>query len=326
LPACCGGGGSSRSQSSSAPSLCSRENRADAVASALYPLVLMLSGLNVLSTWAPNLLLALGAAPAWALGGNTIMMAVGLAAALPSVALVERAGRRKLLACGGAVIVVSMLALGALLGAYLPGNDSDGGGGEAKAAPPPSHVLPLALLLLCVNRAALSCTLQPLAATVPAEVQPLAVRSRLSSLTTGVRNASSFFVVQFTLPLLVSFFWLRVFMYVCARACKTNIGPARHLRTSTPPPSTNIPAKQNETKQCATRWVLFLIIGSATLAGVVALWALVPETRGVPLEEMHQVYERHWLWGRQHRREQREQREQRHGSGSRDPNNSKQEE
>ena len=43
----------------------------------------MLTGLNVLSTWTPNLLLALGAGRDWALQGNTVVMAVGLAAALP---------------------------------------------------------------------------------------------------------------------------------------------------------------------------------------------------------------------------------------------------
>lgn len=38
---------------------------------------------------------------------------------------------------------------------------------------------------------------------VPAEVQPLQVRADTSSLTTGMRNGSSFFVTQFALPLLV---------------------------------------------------------------------------------------------------------------------------
>jgi hypothetical protein len=42
----------------------------------------MLTGLNVLSTWTPNLLMALGAESAFALRSNTVMMAVGLGAAL----------------------------------------------------------------------------------------------------------------------------------------------------------------------------------------------------------------------------------------------------
>jgi hypothetical protein len=45
-------------------------------------------------------------------------------------------------------------------------------------------------------------------AAVPAEVQPLQVRSDTSSITTGIRNGSSFIVTQFALPLLVSLFSL----------------------------------------------------------------------------------------------------------------------
>lgn len=59
------------------------QHRPELVASMLYPLVLMLSGLNVLSTWTPNLLLALGADQRFALRSNTLMMGVGLLAALP---------------------------------------------------------------------------------------------------------------------------------------------------------------------------------------------------------------------------------------------------
>ena len=32
--------------------------------------------------------------------------------------------------------------------------------------------------------------------------------------------------------------------------------------------------------------------------GTVSLLLLVPETQGVPLEEMQVVWDRHWLWGR----------------------------
>jgi hypothetical protein len=59
------------------------------------------------------------------------------------------------------------------------------------------------LLMICLatrNLDACYCC----AAAVPAEVQPLQVRSDTSSLTTGMRNGSSFLVTQFALPLLVS--------------------------------------------------------------------------------------------------------------------------
>lgn len=58
------------------------DHRPELITSVIYPLVLMLSGLNVLSTWTPNLLLALGADATFALRSNALMMAVGLVAAL----------------------------------------------------------------------------------------------------------------------------------------------------------------------------------------------------------------------------------------------------
>ncbi|KAI8473535.1 MAG: general substrate transporter [Monoraphidium minutum] len=237
-----GAGGKPRSQ---ARALCGGGHAPELTASVLYPLVLMLTGLNVLSSWMPNLLLALGAAPGFALGGNTLMMVVGLAAALPATFFVERVGRRTLLAAGGATVAATMAALAALLAVALPA----GGTGAGAGAPSPA-VLPAALALLCINRIALSCTLQPLAATVPAEVQPLEIRSAASSLTTAVRNGSSFFVTQFALPLL-----------------------------------------------CSAQWGLFLIFAGCTAAGTLLLWALVPETRGLPLEEVHLAWAGHWFWG-----------------------------
>jgi hypothetical protein len=62
---------------------------------------------------------------------------------------VERVGRRTLLAVGGSVIAATMALLAMLLAAVPMG----------------PALLPVALVLLCVNRVALTCTLQPLAAT-----------------------------------------------------------------------------------------------------------------------------------------------------------------
>jgi hypothetical protein len=63
--------------------------------------------------------------------------------------VVERVGRRTLLAVGGSVIAATMALLAVLLAAVPIG----------------PALLPVALVLLCVNRVALTCTLQPLAAT-----------------------------------------------------------------------------------------------------------------------------------------------------------------
>jgi hypothetical protein len=63
--------------------------------------------------------------------------------------VVERVGRSTLLAVGGSMIAATMAMLAVLLAAVPTG----------------PALLPVALVLLCVNRVALTCTLQPLAAT-----------------------------------------------------------------------------------------------------------------------------------------------------------------
>jgi hypothetical protein len=72
--------------------------------------------------------------------------------------VVERVGRRMLLAVGGAFVAATMAVLAILLALYMP--DSAGTDGTAGGA-----LLPAVLVLLCINRIALTCTLQPLAAT-----------------------------------------------------------------------------------------------------------------------------------------------------------------
>lgn len=49
--------------------------------------------------------------------------------------------------------------------------------------------------------------------------------------------------------------------------------------------------------QCATQWGLFLMFAGCTAVGSIALWMLVPETRGLPIEQVHLAWCQHWLWG-----------------------------
>ncbi len=78
---------------------------------------------------------------------------------------VERIGRRTLLATGGGVIVASLAALAALVASLPPAAAAAAAGPVGQdAAASNAVLLPAALVLLCVNRVALTCTLQPLAA------------------------------------------------------------------------------------------------------------------------------------------------------------------
>lgn len=163
---------------------------------------------------------------------------------------------------------------------------------------------------------------------VPAEVQPLEIRSAASALTTAVRNGSSFVVTQFALPLLVSegpraggaaaragagraAAWAPIARAAARGTCTSApaAGGPRNalLRASTPRPqprpspdaaSSTATPNTPTLPQCATRWGLFAIFAACTAAGALLLLALVPETRGLPLEEVHLVWATHWLWGR----------------------------
>lgn len=63
------------------------------------------------------------------------------------------------------------------------------------------------------------------------------------------------------------------------------------------------------------RWGLFAILAGTTAVSATALWLLVPETKGLALEEVGAAWDTHWLWGRCWRRDAAEPGE---GAGSGD--------
>lgn len=115
---------------------------------------------------------------------------------IPAALLIDRVGRRVLLLFGGILTAVSLATCSILLAIYLPTGDSPSGA---------SFLIAVMTILLCLYRLFLSMSLHPLSLTVPTEIQPLAIRSAASAITTVFRNGSSFVIVQFALPLLVSF-------------------------------------------------------------------------------------------------------------------------
>ncbi|KAF8060518.1 STP7 [Scenedesmus sp. PABB004] len=261
-------------------------------ASCLYPNVLMFSGMNVLGQWMPNLMIVMGATPRYALTSSSLQWFVGLAAMLPAVVLIDRLGRRTLLAWGTTCIIGTMAAVAALLAIYLPpGTPSAPPAGGGGAPLLPRWLLNLMTALLCLNRGALSATLHPLAMTVPAEVQPLEVRSDASSITTMVRNGSSFIIVQWALPLLCAIKY-GLFLVFCgctltgglliwalgARAAARACARARHAAAPRRRPA----RRRTPSPRCRAA----------------AVSRAVPETKQVEIEAMRLEWARHWFWSR----------------------------
>lgn len=46
------------------------------------------------------------------------------------------------------------------------------------------------------------------------------------------------------------------------------------------------------------QWGIFLFFGIFTVAGTLFVYFLFPETKGIPIEEVPNVFKRHWYWRR----------------------------
>ncbi|XP_052168440.1 sugar transport protein MST6-like [Oryza glaberrima] len=219
-----------------------RRNRPPLVMAVAIPLFQQLTGINVIMFYAPVLFRTLGFGGGASLMSAVITGGVNMAATLVSVLAVDRVGRRALFLEGGAQMVASQAAVGALIGARL--------GWSGTAAIPAGYAAAV-VAAMCVYVAAFAWSWGPLAWLVPSEVMPLEVRPAGQSITVAVNMAMTFAVAQAFLPLL-----------------------------------------------CRLRFVLFVFFAGwvAAMTAFVALF--VPETKGVPIEDMAAVWSDHWYWKR----------------------------
>lgn len=51
-------------------------------------------------------------------------------------------------------------------------------------------------------------------------------------------------------------------------------------------------------QRCCVQWGIFLFFGIFTVAGTLFVYFLFPETKGIPIEEVPNVFKRHWYWRR----------------------------
>jgi MFS transporter, SP family, sugar:H+ symporter len=49
---------------------------------------------------------------------------------------------------------------------------------------------------------------------------------------------------------------------------------------------------------CGLKWGIFVFFGACVVVMTLYSWLLLPETRGVPIEEMGRLWRRHWFWRR----------------------------
>ncbi|CAL5038712.1 unnamed protein product [Urochloa decumbens] len=215
-----------------------RRYRPQLVVAVAVPACQQLTGI-VLQTYAPVLFKTAGFGGSASLMSAVITGAVNLVATLVSVFTVDRLGRRALLLEGGVQMLISMVAMGALMGATL------GPGGM------PAPYAAATVAVMCVYIAGFSWSWGPLGWLVPSEVMPLEVRPAGQSITVAVNMLINFVVAQAFLPLF----------------CR--LGPA-----------------------------LFFVFAALLAAMTVFVALFLPETKGVPIEDMAAVWKAHWYWKR----------------------------
>ncbi|CAN6163931.1 unnamed protein product [Urochloa humidicola] len=220
-----------------------RRYRPQLVVAVAVPACQQLTGI-VLQTYAPVLFKTAGFGGSASLMSAVITGVVNLLATLVSVFTVDRLGRRALLLEGGVQMLLSMVAMGALMGATL------GSGGGAAGAMPASCAA-ATVAVMCVYIAGFSWSWGPLGWLVPSEVMPLEVRPAGQSITVAVNMLINFVVAQAFLPLF-----------------------------------------------CRLGAALFFVFAALLAAMTIFVALFLPETKGVPIEDMAAVWKAHWYWKR----------------------------
>ncbi|URD95581.1 Sugar carrier protein [Musa troglodytarum] len=216
------------------------EHRPHLVMAIAIPMFQQLTGINVIMFYAPVLFKTIGFGDSASLMSAVISGLVNVFATTVSIATVDKFGRRVLFLEGGIQMVVSQVAVGAILGTFF------GDAGTGKLSPALAN---LVLALICVYVAAFAWSWGPLGWLVPSEIFPLNIRSAGQSIVVGVNFLFTFIIAQLFL------------MALC------------HLKSG-----------------------LFHLFAAFVVVMTLFVVFLVPETKGVPIEEMTLVWKKHWFW------------------------------
>ncbi|GJN29698.1 hypothetical protein PR202_gb17948 [Eleusine coracana subsp. coracana] len=222
--------------------LTQRQYRPQLVMAVMIPFFQQVTGINAIAFYAPVLLRTVGMGESASLLSAVVTGVVGVGSTAASMVAVDRFGRRALFLAGGAQMLASQVAIGAIMAAEL---HDDGAGLMSEGW---AGVL---ILLIAVYVAGFGWSWGPLRWLVPSEVFPLEVRAAGQSVTVAVSFAFTVFVAQAFLAML----------------CRMKAG------------------------------IFFFFAG--WLAVMTAfVYLLLPETKGVPIEQVADVWREHWFWRR----------------------------
>nr|GEU80500.1 hexose carrier protein HEX6 [Tanacetum cinerariifolium] len=165
--------------------------RPQLVMAILIPFFQQVTGINVISFYAPILFRTIGFGESASLMSAVVTGSVGLSMTFLSLLIVDKVGRRTIFTIGGVQMFVSQILVGSIMAAKLGDH-----GGLSKGYGF------LVLILICSYVAGFGLSWGPLGWLIPSEIFPLEIRSAGQSITVAVGFLFTFIVAQTFLAML----------------------------------------------------------------------------------------------------------------------------
>lgn len=176
--------------------LMQRKYRPQLVMSIAIPFFQQVTGINVISFYAPVLFRTIGLGESASLMSAVVTGVVGTATTFLSLLIVDKLGRKMLFKIGGIQMFISQMLIGGIMARNLSDHSSSGmsqGYGI------------VVLILICIYVAGFALSWGPLGWLVTSEIFPLEIRSAAQSITVAVGFLFTFLVGQTFLTMLCHF-------------------------------------------------------------------------------------------------------------------------
>ncbi|XP_010035051.3 hexose carrier protein HEX6 isoform X1 [Eucalyptus grandis] len=171
-----------------------RKYRPQLVMSIAIPFFQIVTGINVISFYAPVLFRTIGLGESASLLSAVITGIVGVVSIFICMLLVDKLGRRKLFMIGGLQMLAAQLMAGGIMAAKL--------GDHSEISKPYAYSV---IVLVCIYVAGFCWSWGPLGWLVPSEIFPLEIRSAGQSITVAVGFLFTYLVAQTFLSMLCHF-------------------------------------------------------------------------------------------------------------------------
>ncbi|KMT10956.1 hypothetical protein BVRB_5g112890 isoform C [Beta vulgaris subsp. vulgaris] len=171
-----------------------RKHRPQLIMSFFIPFFQQVTGINVISFYAPILFRTIGFGESASLLSAVMTGVVGIGSTFISMLVVDKFGRRSLFIFGGVQMLICQIAVGIVMATQL----GDHGGIKNVYAY-------LVLVLICVYVAGFGLSWGPLGWLVPSEIFQLEIRSAGQSITVAVNFVFTFIIAQTFLAMLCCF-------------------------------------------------------------------------------------------------------------------------